>query len=118
MASNTKKLYTLGLTQKKGFGSGPRLEKHLIHLFHQAKKVVLFPEIDRVSFFYHSPACIVECVSEYIFLISKKQKKNKNNTKQSKTRRQKKAKETKEKIICGKFNGKRLYSLRICSVFF
>ena len=89
MASNTKKLYTLGLTQKKGFGSGPKLEKHLIHLFHQAKKVVLFPEIDRVSFFYHSPACIVECVSEYIFLISKKQK---NKAKQEDKKRQKKLK--------------------------
>ena len=96
MASNTKKLYTLGLTQKKGFGSGPKLEKHLIHLFHQAKKVVLFPEIDRVSFFYHSPACIVECVSEYIFLISKKQKNEtktiQNKAKQEDKKRQKKLK--------------------------
>ena len=25
-------------------------------------------------FFYHSPTCIVKCVSEYIFLISKKKK--------------------------------------------
>ena len=40
----------------------------------------------------HSPARIVKCVSEYIFLISKKTKK----TKQNKTRRQRKTKETKE----------------------
>ena len=33
------------------------------------KKVVLFREIDWVKFFYHSPMCIGECVSEYIFLI-------------------------------------------------
>ena len=33
------------------------------------KKVVLFPEIGRVKFFYHSHDRIVECVSEYIFLI-------------------------------------------------
>ena len=26
----------------------------------------------QVKFLHHSPACIVECVSEYIFLISKK----------------------------------------------
>ena len=40
------------------------------------------------KFFYHSSARIVECVSEYIFLISQNQK--------DRTRRQKKAKETKE----------------------
>ena len=99
MASNTKKVIYTGLnTKKKGFGSGPKLEKHLIHLFHQAKKgkIVLFPEIHRVSFFYHSPACIVECVSEYIFLISKKQKKKtkaiQNKAKQEDKKRQKKLK--------------------------
>ena len=31
--------------------------------------VVLFPEIGRVKIFYHSPVCIVEFVSKYIFLI-------------------------------------------------
>ena len=99
MASNTKKVIYTGLnTKKKGFGSGPKLEKHLIHLFHQAKKgkIVLFPEIHRVSFFYHSPACIVECVSEYIFLISKKQKNEtktiQNKAKQEDKKRQKKLK--------------------------
>ena len=40
----------------------------------------------RWNLFYHSPACIVECVSEYIFLISEKRKKT----------RTQKAKETKE----------------------
>ena len=36
------------------------------------KKVALFPEIGRIKIFYHSPTRIVECASEYIFLISKK----------------------------------------------
>ena len=36
----------------------------------KAKKIVLFPEISWVKFFYHSPACMVERVSEYIFLVS------------------------------------------------
>ena len=52
------------------------------------KKVALFPEIGRIKIFYHSPTRIVECVSEYIFLISKKTNKQ--------TRRQK-ANETKDK---------------------
>ena len=39
-------------------------------------------------FFYHSPACIVECISEYIFLISKK--------KQAKTKSKERNKETRE----------------------
>ena len=34
------------------------------------KKVALFPEIGEILF-YHSPARIAECVSEYILLISK-----------------------------------------------
>ena len=38
------------------------------------KIVVLFPEIGRVKKFYHSLAHIVECVSEYIFLIPKEKK--------------------------------------------
>ena len=36
------------------------------------KKIVLFLKIDGVKNFYHSPAHIVECISEYIFLIKKK----------------------------------------------
>ena len=39
------------------------------------KKLVLFPEIGRVKFFFYSSASIVECVSEYISLISKKRRK-------------------------------------------
>ena len=31
------------------------------------KRVVLFPEIGRVNFFYHSPVGMVECVSEYMY---------------------------------------------------
>ena len=49
------------------------------------KKVVLFPEIGPVKIFYHSPARIVECVSEYIFNFKKK------------TRRQKMQKKLKKK---------------------
>ena len=41
------------------------------------KKLVLFPEIGQVNFFYHSPAHIVERVSEYIFLIVKEKYKSK-----------------------------------------
>ena len=42
------------------------------------KKVVLFPEIGRVNFFfYHLPAHIVEIVSKYIFFVSKKKEKKK-----------------------------------------
>ena len=49
------------------------------------KKLVLFPEIGRVKFFYHSPARIAEYVSEYTFLSSKNNKtKNKNQKKQKK----------------------------------
>ena len=40
-------------------------------------KVVLFPQIGRVKNFCHSPARIVECVSEYTFLISKNNKQTK-----------------------------------------
>ena len=45
------------------------------------KKVVLFPEIGRMKFFYRSPVRIVECTSEYTFLVSKK---NKTQTKEAK----------------------------------
>ena len=50
------------------------------------------PEIDWEKHFYHLPSRIVECVSESIFLISKKKKKQ-----EKKTRKKKKqTKETKE----------------------
>ena len=45
-----------------------------------------------MKIFYYSPARIVECVSEYIFLISKNKQAKKSKTKQE----YKKAKETKE----------------------
>ena len=46
------------------------------------KKVVLFPEIGRMKFFYRSPVRIVECTSEYTFLVSK------NNEQTSKKKKQ------------------------------
>ena len=52
------------------------------------KKVVLFPDF-QVNFFYHSPARIVECISQYIFLISKRKK-------SKRIKKTKKAKEIKE----------------------
>ena len=54
------------------------------------KKVVLFPEIGRMK--NYSLARIVKCVSEYMFLISKKQTK-----KEKKYKNTKKEKEIKEK---------------------
>ena len=58
-----------------------------ISFFMRSKKKILFQEISCVKIFYHPPAHIVKCVSEYIFLISKKHK----------TTRRHKAKKTKEK---------------------
>ena len=46
-----------------------------------------------MKIFYYSPARIVECVSEYIFLISK----NKQAKKAKQSKNTKKANETKEK---------------------
>ena len=40
--------------------------KHDIFFYFRPKKVVLFPEIDRVKNFYHSADRIVEYVSKYI----------------------------------------------------
>ena len=55
------------------------------------KKVALFPEIDRAKIFYHSPARIIECVSEYTFLISKNNKQtNKNNNNNNKNKKKQK----------------------------
>ena len=48
------------------------------------KKVILFPEIGRVKFFLSLTRPQVECVSEYIFLISKTNKQAKKNTKKQK----------------------------------
>ena len=59
------------------------------------KKVLLFLEIGEWTFFYHSLARIVECVSEYIFFIKKKEKIKDNNKNNKKT----KSKETKEEKI-------------------
>ena len=53
------------------------------------KIVVLFPEIGRVKKFYHSLAHIVECVSEYIFLIPKEEEKKKKTTATTTTTNQK-----------------------------
>ena len=49
---------------------------------HEAKKKI--PEIDWEKHFYHLRARIVECVSESIFLISKKKKEKKKQTKETK----------------------------------
>ena len=57
----------------------------------------MFPETSRVNFFYHSPAYIVECVSQYIFLISKdKNQTNKQTTTTTTTTKQKQKKQTKK----------------------
>ena len=60
-------------------------------IFSVAEKSSLVSGNGGVNFFYHSPACIVECVREYIFLISKNRQASK-----KRTRIQKKAKETRE----------------------
>ena len=60
------------------------------------QKVILFLETDRVKKFLSLTHGIVECVSEYIFLVSK----NKQTRKKNKNR--KKAKETKEENFFGK----------------
>ena len=70
------------------------LERCFIRILLGQKKVVLLPEIGRVKNFYHSPARIVESVSEYTFLISKKLKRKKKRNKNKQ-----KAKETKKKRI-------------------
>ena len=57
------------------------LKKENTWLFYvRPKKKVKFPEIGRVKIFYHSPAGIAKCVSEYIFLIFIKKKKRKKKT--------------------------------------
>ena len=54
----------------------------------------MFPEIGQVKIFYHSPALIVECVSEYTLQYTfQKQQTKKQKTKKDES---KKAKETKE----------------------
>ena len=45
------------------------------------KKLVLFPDIGRVIFFFSLTRPQVKCVSEYIFLISKKQTNKQKNKK-------------------------------------
>ena len=75
---------------------------HALFLFIRPKEVVLFLEIDQVKIFNQSPACIVECVSVYIFLIKKKQNKNNKKTKN--------VKETEEKRISDEMR----YCLQIC----
>ena len=60
--------------------------------------MVLFPEIDRVKTFLSLTACIVECISEYIFLIKKKIQINKHQKKKKK--KKKKSKEAIINIVC------------------
>ena len=63
----------------------------------QKKKRSCFQKLAGWIFFYHSPAHIVECLSEYIFLISNKTKKQNN----KKSKRNERRKEN----ICGKSKG-------------
>ena len=70
-------------------------EKHVYDVFHKSFVYVRPKKISLVSgywsgetFFYHSPAHIVKCESEYKFLIKKHTQKN--------TTKRQKAKETKE----------------------
>ena len=53
------------------------------------KKAALFSEISRMNIFINSPDRIVDCVSEYLSLISKKQ-----TNKEKKYKEYKKAKES------------------------
>ena len=64
------------------------------------------------KFFITHPARIVECVSEYMFLISKKKKKKKKTTKKKRNKKRKKKKRTKEKIS-GKSIKKRFAATRV-----
>ena len=94
------------------------------------KKLSCFRKSAGWNFFHHLPARIVECVSEYVFFVSKKQKKKKTTEKQKtkETRENRKAKETNEERekknvvvvnnICGKSNRIRWHCLTFCSVYF
>ena len=66
----------------------PWLVQRLLYL--GQKKLSCFYKLTRWNFFYDSPVRIVEYISEYIFLISKKK------TKAKKSKNTKKAKETRE----------------------
>ena len=51
------------------------------------KKGVLFPEIDRVKVFYHSPTCIFKCVSSLLSKNKQTSQKNKNKARIQKSKR-------------------------------
>ena len=78
------------------------------------KKVVLFPEVERVKFLSlthpHSQMCIRIYISNLRKKTKQKIKKEQENKKQKKLGR--------NKNICGKSNGIRWYCLLICSVYF
>ena len=57
--------------------------------------MVLFSEIGRLKI-YHSPVRLIECVSEYKLLISKKTNKKKQTSKQQQKNKTKKTKKRKE----------------------
>ena len=91
-------------------------EKQVYDVFHKSFVYVRPKKISLVSgywsgetFFYHSPAHIVKCESEYKFLIKKHTQNN--NSKKTKSKRNKRSK----KNIGGKTNEIRL---RISSVYF
>ena len=77
------------------------------------KRLSCFRKSAGCKFFHHLPACIVECVSEYIFFVSNKKKMQKQKAKETKENR--KIKETNEERekenvaavnnVCGKSNG-------------
>ena len=70
---------------------------HLLWLtLTKAKKVVLFPEIGRMKFFYLSPALIIEFLLMYIILISKSKQKSKKKTKKQKQKQNKNTKKVKQ----------------------
>ena len=60
----------------------------------------MFPEIGQVKIFYHSPALIVECVSEYTlqYTFQKQQTKKQKTKKEMNQKKQKKLKKKVEHI--------------------
>ena len=69
-------------------------------MFSVAEKSSLVSGNGGVNFFYHLPACIVECVREYIFLISKNRQASKKRTRiQKKQKKLEKKREYLRKLI-------------------
>ena len=77
---------------------------------HEAKKKI--PEIDWEKHFYHLPARIAECVSESIFLISKKKKKKKKKGKKNQTKETKEEKRISVENLTGYYDAFCKFALR------